>query len=194
MPDSDDSDATAVRQTLAGDRDAFARLVEKYGQSVHQQMRSFAPDPAESEELAHEVFVEAYLSLESFRGDAPFRHWLARIATFTGYRFWKTRKKRRREVPLPDLDNQAAAPVAMEGARSPDAARVLLLDMLALLPERDRLLLTLAYVEGCQTADIATRLGWSRTTVAMRTFKAKQKLKRLADKEPWKGKLRWMIS
>lgn len=66
--------------------------------------------------------------------------------------------------------------------------------MLALLPEKDRLLLSLVYLEDCSYDEIAARLECSKTLLPMRVFKAKMKLKRMAGKEPWKGRLKWMIS
>ena len=52
-------------------------------------MRWFSRQPAVAEEMVQDVFVEAYLSLRGFRGSAPFAHWLQKIATRVGYRYWK---------------------------------------------------------------------------------------------------------
>ena len=193
MPDPDAEDLGDVERVLSGDREAFSRLVERHGQSVNQRMRSFSADPAVSEELAQEVFVEAYLSLANFRRDAPFRHWLARIATFTGYRHWRSQGRRRLEPvpaewdpPAPNMDDSAPG--------DPEAARLLLHELLAALPDRDRLILSLAYLEDCPHDEIASRLGIGRAMVAMRVFKAKLKLKRLAKRNNWREKVKWLIS
>ncbi len=54
-------------------------------------MTRFTRDERMLEELVHDVFVEAYFSLDGYRGDAPFEHWLQRIATRVGYRYWTRR-------------------------------------------------------------------------------------------------------
>ncbi|MDR3077193.1 MAG: RNA polymerase sigma factor [Planctomycetota bacterium] len=194
MLDPDAEDLQDVEKVLSGDREAFSRLVERHGQIVNQRMRSFSSDPRVSEELAHEVFVEAYLSLANYRRDAPFRYWLARIATFTGYRHWRDRN-RRREKPLPDGWEPAAAPEEEPPAPGdPEAARRLLYDLLAALPDKDRLTLTLVYLEDCSREELAERLGIGRAAVAMRVFKAKLKLKRLAKRKNWRERVKWLIS
>lgn len=194
MEDADAADRLDVEKTLAGDQEAFSRLVERHGQAIHQRMRSFSRDELISEELAQDVFVEAFTSLASYRRDAPFRNWLARIATFVGYKYWREREKRKKETPLPEGWDLPAADNQKPGPGDPEAAADLLHALLAALPEKDRLLLTLAYVEDFSTQEIAGQLGVSRALVPMRVFKAKLKLKRLAGREPWKGKIKWLIS
>ncbi|MDR1535456.1 MAG: RNA polymerase sigma factor [Planctomycetota bacterium] len=194
MEDADAADRLDVEKTLAGDHEAFSRLVERHGQAIHQRMRGFSRDESTGEELAQDVFVEAFAGLASYRGDAPFRNWLARIATFVGYKYWREREKRKKEIPLPEGWDPPAAAGAEPEPGDPEAAADLLHALLAALPEKDRLLLTLAYVQDCSTGEIAEQLGVSRALVPMRVFKAKLKLRRLAGREPWKGKIKWLIS
>ncbi len=192
MQEEDAQDLADVAATLEGDGNAFERLVNRHGQAVQKQMRNFARDPGQAEELAQDVFVEAYLGLGKFRGDAPFRHWLARIATLTGYTYWKRRDKRKNTVPL-DENRDIAREEAPEPGNPDEAAR-LLFDLLATLPADDRMAMTLMYLEELGQDEIARRMGWTRVAVAVRLYRAKQKLKKLGDREPWKGRLEWMLS
>ncbi len=198
MQDADAEDQADVAATLDGDEDAFARLVDRHGEAVQRQMRNFARDSAQAEELAQDVFVEAYLGLGKFRGDAPFRHWLARIATLTGYNFWKRREKTKKHRPLHDGMDIAGPGTEKTGgaggADRGDEAAALLHDLLATLPAADRLAMTLMYLEQLGQDEIAARMGWTRVAVAVRLYRAKQKLKKLGDREPWKGRLEWMLS
>jgi RNA polymerase sigma-70 factor (ECF subfamily) len=155
-------------------------------------MRNYSNDKRVSEELAHEVFVEAYLNLASFKRNAPFRHWLARIATFTGYDYWRSLKRRKNEMEFSEERDGRADEAAPPG--DPEKAREFLYDMLAALADRDRLILTLVYLEECPRDEVAERLGIDREKTAMRIFKAKKKLKRMLEKGPWKGRLKWMTS
>ncbi len=193
MSEVDKQDLDDVAATLEGDREAFSGIVERHGEAVKKQMRHFTRDPARAEELAQDVFVEAYLGLAKFRGDAPFRHWLARIATLTGYGFWKKRDREKRTVALDE--NREAAP-AGDDARpgDPAAAAKLLFDLLATLPPDDRLAMTLMYLENVGQEEIAARMGWTRVMVAVRLHRARQRLRKLGEKEPWKGRVEWMLS
>lgn len=193
MPNRDEDDSAVIRLVQAGDNDAFARLVDKYSQAIHTQMRNYSRDLQVCEELAQDVFIEAFLSIGKYRGDAPFYNWLSRIATFTGYKYWKKRDKKKREVEFSEeRDWIAATPETAE--RDPEQAKRLAYDMLATLPDNDRLVLTLSYLEHCSHDEIGERLGWRKSLIAMRIFKAKAKLRKLAESEPWKGKIRWILA
>ena len=193
MASCDEDDMTIVNRVLAGDNDAFAGLVDRYGQAIHQQMRNYSRDLQICEELAHDVFVEAFLSLGKYRGDAPFYNWLSRIATFSGYKHWKNRDKKKRDVEFSEERDWVQNDLPRE-EKDPEQAKKLAYSMLATLPDNDRIVLTLSYVEKCSHDEIAERLGWRKSLIAMRIFKAKRKLQKLAEKEPWKGKVQWMIS
>ena len=192
MQETDEQDLADVEAALAGDEDAYAGIVERHNVAIQKQMRNFSRDPTAVEELTQDVFVEAYVGLAKFRGDAPFRHWLARIATLTGYKYWKKRDKDKRNVPL----GEGVEPEAREQAETgnPEEAAKLLFDLLGMLPADDRMAMTLMYLENLTQDEIAKRMGWTRVAVAVRIYRAKQKLKKLGDKEPWKGRLQWMTS
>jgi len=176
----DQPDAPDIQATLAGDSDAYARLVRRYQNEISQRMWRFTRDRGELEELVHDVFVEAYLSLKGFRGTAPFLHWLNRIATRVGYRFWKTQQRRaRQEVPLQDWDGFAASE---EKSMPAEEAAELVHSLLAQLPPRDRLVLTLVYLEELSVAQAAERTGWSQTMVKVQAHRARKKLRALLEK------------
>jgi len=80
-------DAADIRDSLAGDGDAYGRLVERYQQPIAAAMWRFTRDRRQWEELVQDVFVEGYLSLGTYSARAPLLHWLRRIATRVGYRF-----------------------------------------------------------------------------------------------------------
>jgi RNA polymerase sigma-70 factor (ECF subfamily) len=171
-----------IRLTASGDGAAYARLIRRYQQPMSRRMRHFARQPADLEELVHEVFVEAYFSLGRFRGEADFSHWLMRIATRVGYRYWKRRRRdadRRQSLESsakgkpPAADSDAAA-----GAESAEAAEKLAA-LLEKLPPRDRLVVTLMYVEGHSVVETAALTGWSQTMVKVQAFRARGKLRKV---------------
>ena len=68
-----------VAAVLAGDRDAFRRLVERESGPLIRACHRILGDHAEAEDAAQEAFVTAYRSLASWRGDGAFGAWLTRI-------------------------------------------------------------------------------------------------------------------
>ncbi len=106
-----EADLQDVSCCLKGDNDAYTRLVQRYQDVIAGRMWRFTRDKSAHQELVQEVFVEAYLSLKKYRAEAPFEHWLSRIATNVGYRYWKTRSRDRARisVPVEELNELAAA-------------------------------------------------------------------------------------
>ena len=141
-------------------------------------MHRFANGPADLDELVHDAFVEAYFSLANYRGDAPFEHWLQRIATRVGYRRWKQNKKRNQAAPLPPdvVDRFSDRRITEVTAAEADEA---ISALLAKLSPRDRLVVTLLHVEGRTVEETAALTGWSKTMVKVQAFRARAKLKKL---------------
>lgn len=194
MDESDSDDRNAVARVLAGETEAFSPVVKRHGEAIARQMRNFSNTPGVIEELVHDVFVEAYVNLANYRGDAPFRHWLVRIATITGYRYWKARERRGREVVFAEDGDAVSIKPEPAAHGDPEAAGELLHEMLAELPDADRLILAMMYVERCGQREIASRLGCSKTAAAVRIFRARRKLQKLGEDEKWKRRAKWMIS
>jgi len=167
-----------IRQSRKGDSDAYRRLIERHQDHVAGIMWRFSRDLRVHEELVQDVFVEAYMSLAGYRQKAPFAHWLARIATRVGYHYWK-KQARLREAEFFTLEEWDRIPDERVEKMDPSEAAALVHRLLARLRPRDRLVLTLRYLEGCDVAETARRTGWTRTMVKVQTLRARKKLEDL---------------
>jgi RNA polymerase sigma-70 factor (ECF subfamily) len=177
LPAVDPADWADVQASLGGDGESYARLMQRHQQAIAAYLWRFTRDRNQWEELVHDVFVEAYLSLANYGGRAPLLHWLKRIATRVGYRYWQRRQQRRREMPLAEgAESLAAAPDSAEDARQ---AAELVHGLLARLAPRDRLVLTLSYLEACSVAEMARLTGWSESLVKVQTHRARKRLAKL---------------
>jgi RNA polymerase sigma-70 factor (ECF subfamily) len=63
----------------------------------------------------------------------------------------------------------------------PEEAGAIVHQVLAQLPPRDRLVLTLIYLQGCSVAETSDRTGWSQTMVKVQAHRARKKLKKLLE-------------
>lgn len=178
-----------IQASISGDDQAYRRLVHKYQAQVARLMRRFARNSRDCERLVQDVFVEVYFSLKGYHGKAPFLHWLRKIGTRIGYRFWKEQDKEKQFVPLQDFDFIEKSD---EEAIDPGKASDILHGLLARLQRADRVVLTLMYFEDCGTEEIAQRMGWTRAAVKMRALRARRKIKRIAEKENLLEKLGWI--
>lgn len=165
-----------LRAAAKGDGSAYARIIESYQDLLAKRMTRFSRDPVVIEELVHDAFVQAYFSLPRYRGDAPFEHFLQCIATRVGYRYWKRRKKSRNEsVPL-ETDIADPSPKDDSGYLTER-----LMKIIDTLTPRDRLAITLLYVESRSVAEAAQLAGWSQTMMKVQAFRARGKLKKLIE-------------
>jgi len=175
-----DNEWSEVQRAAAGDGQAYARLIARHQSAIAQYMWRFTRDRGRWEELVHDVFVEAYLSLRGYRGQSPLEHWLRRIATRVGYRHWTERNKaRQRSGPLETAETPAAADTNEAASQAAETVHRLL----AKLAPRDRLVLTLLHLEEQSIAEIASLTGWSRIMVKVQAHRARAKLKRLLEAE-----------
>lgn len=173
-----EEDRKDIAESLAGSGESFARLVRHYQDRVAAQMWRFTRDAVVLDQLVQDVFVEAYLSLKGFRGRAPFLHWLRRIATRVGFRYWKSRARiAEREEALEEAHLNLAAPEKL----TPSEAADTLHRLFGTLPPADRLVLTLFYFEECDAKEISARSGWNRALVKVRLHRARKKLKSLLE-------------
>jgi RNA polymerase sigma-70 factor, ECF subfamily len=171
-------DLLDVSCCLKGDNDAYARMAQRYQDLVAARMWRFTRDKPTHRELVHEVFVEAYLSLKKYRAEAPFEHWLSRIATNVGYRYWKARSRDRTRLSVPVEELNGLATMGPENI-DPSWAADTLQSLLEQLPPRDRLVLALRYIEDRSIEETAALTGWTQSMVKVQAWRARKKLRKL---------------
>jgi RNA polymerase sigma-70 factor (ECF subfamily) len=195
-------EARLIRQAQDGDQRAFEALVRLHERLVFGIIGSFLRRRQDVEDLAQEVFLKAYLAIGRFRPGAPFAPWLHRIAVNTCYDHLRG-IRRRPEIGIADLAESEAdfldryvekgSPSAGGEALDRVAARDLAERILATLPPKDRLVITLREVQGFEIAEIATALGCSRPAAKVRLFRARRAMQaalgRLIRQEEQKARL-----
>jgi RNA polymerase sigma-70 factor (ECF subfamily) len=182
-------DNRIISRVLDGDINAFEHLIEKYKGYVFSIVGKHVRGD-NCEEVAHQVFIRAYKSLSSFGGKSEFRHWLARITVRTCYDFWRDRY-RRAEVPISELSEAQQSWVAgavaeasnesyQRAADAAEAREVLDIALSRLSPE-DRMVIELINIEEKSVKEAAELLGWSRTNVKVRAFRARRRLAKVLE-------------
>ncbi len=187
---SPERDAHLVARARRGDQNAFRQLVLAYQERIFVVVRSMVRNQEDARDIAQDVFIKAYASLGSFRGQSSFYTWLYRIAVNMAIDF---RRKMDRK-PSSAYDDQREADGA-EGAFVPDARqfspeRALkdkelgrhIMEAVDQLPEEQRTAIILRELEGLSYKEIAEVMGCSQGTVMSRLFYGRKKLQeRLKD-------------
>src|SRR5204862_3364843 len=131
-----------------GDAQSFEPLIQKYSPRVFATVRRYARRESEVPDIAQEVWLKAFQKLGSFRGEAPFEHWLMRMTVRTCYDFLRAHQRNREmnfsELTDPEADWLDRFVVNPSDAReNADAARVLVDRLLSMLSPAARLVITL---------------------------------------------------
>jgi len=181
------TEAELIAAVLAGDSASFEPLVVKYSPRVFATARRYARRESEIEDIVQEVWLKAFHKLKSFRGEAPFEHWLMRMAVRTCYDFLRGHQRNREssfsEISEPEddwLDRFVADPgSAPENA---DAAKLLIDRVLEKLSPDARLVITLLEIEDRSVKEIAALTGWSVPLVKVRAFRARGEMRKILSR------------
>ena len=183
------SDTEIVRRVLDGDVNAFESLLIRYKDTVLKIIKKHVPYN-DVEETIQNVFLRAYQSLPSFKGESGFRQWLSSIAVKTCYDFWR-KTYRSREVPMSVLAEKhqnwleevitEQSEQAINEKGSQNEARELLDWALRRLSAEDRMVMELVYLEGLSGKEAADLLGWSVSNVKVRCFRSRKKLEKILE-------------
>src|SRR5271155_5831436 len=89
----DKAEKEAIRDVLAGNRDAYRVLMDRHFGTVTRIAFRITGNEADAEEAAQEAFLRAYNKLPSFRQDSAFSTWIMRIAMNTAINLVERRKR-----------------------------------------------------------------------------------------------------
>ena len=178
------SDAEVIQAVREGKTAAFETIIKKYQPRIFAMARRYARRESEVEDIVQEVFIKAFHKLMSYRSEAPFEHWLMRLAVRTCYDFLRAHQ-RNRETTLTDIAPKEAdwvsakAAVVIREPHSAAAAKALVDHVLEQLSPSARLVITLLEIEERSVKEISSLTGWSISLVKVRAFRARQQMKKI---------------
>ena len=170
-----------IGQILAGDKDAFAQLVQTYQKPVYNLCLRMVSNPSDAEDLAQEAFVKAWRGLRFYKHEAAFSTWLYRLTSNVCIDFLR-KQKRQNTISLTDEDEQEleipdAEPMPEELLLHREKQQAVS-EAMAQLEEEYRLALTLRVVDDLTYEQIAEVLGIKVGTVKSRIARAREQLRK----------------
>ena len=186
------ADADLIAAVLQGNTASFEPLVAKYQSRIFAMARRYARREDEVEDIVQEVFLKAFQKLATFRGEAPFEHWLMKLSVRTCYDFLRSHQRNREnlfsEVHEEDTNwfERFASEPGLDHEHA-DAAKALVNKVLELLSPAARMVITLLEIEERSIKEISALTGWSIALVKVRAFRARnemrKQLKRIAQEK-----------
>jgi RNA polymerase sigma factor (sigma-70 family) len=173
-------DAEVVTRVVAGERDAFAVLVARYG-ALCRRTALLCGAGSDADDVVQEAFVAAYRALPRFRRAEPLRPWLLRIVVNRARNAVRARQRSRAlvdRVGYTDLLGDEPVAGALTAQR-----RAALVAALGRLRPTDREILALRYLLDLSEQETGAALGLVRGTVKSRTARALRRLRDVLDAE-----------
>lgn len=168
----------SVTADVSLEREFHERLVECAPLAFRVAL-SVLRDRAEAEDVAQESLLRAYRNFHRLRDRATFRSWLVRIAWRTAIDHRRARKRRERYEEDVAKDNVRQIAGVAQNAEELAASREFerrLNEELDSLPEKLRIVMVMAAIEGYDTREVAALLRLPESTVKSRLRLARERL------------------
>lgn len=171
-----------IERAKAGDDQAFQEIVRAYRRRILGTITRLIGRPEDVEDVAQEVFLRLYDSLEQLRTPEMFEPWLYRLTVNASYDYLR-RQRRRKESRMADLseeqvvlaDAMASSEAGIESTRQ-GAIREFVSSLLSAVSEEDRILLTLKEVEGLSLKELERIYNVNENALKVRLFRARQRV------------------
>jgi RNA polymerase sigma-70 factor (ECF subfamily) len=171
-----------IERARTGDAGAFNQVVLAYRKRILGTISRLIGRPEDVEDVAQEVFVRLYYSLDQLRTAEVFEPWLYRLTVNASYDYLR-RIKRRGESRMADLsEHQVMMADSVAGGRQEDdekqkgKVREFMDALFRHVSEEDRLLLTLKEVEGLSLKELESIYGAKENALKVRLFRARQRV------------------
>lgn len=166
-------------------RDRFGSLVALLQRRGLRIAYHYLRDAADADEAVQDAFVKVFLHIEQYREELSFDVWFMRILVNACLDRIKSRTRQHRWLATPLDDTHDERPVEQAAGSAPSTEHELLarerwrqvLDAVATLPDRQRLVFTLSHLDERTAAEISESTGMSPATVRVHLFRAIRKLR-----------------
>lgn len=171
------------KRASARDPEAFARLYDEHMSGIYRYVLYKVGDQTLAEDLTGDVFTKAWEGIERFQWrNIPFKHWLLRISRNLVIDHW--RGNRHPTSPMEELDSVISNEPAPDKWVERDLEIEGLAKAMASLPDDQRDVILLRFIEGYAHADVAAVLGKSEPSVRQIQVRALRSMKKfLVQKE-----------
>ncbi len=175
-------DFEVIKRAQSGDSAAFNEIVLAYRKRVLGNIARSIARPEDVEDVAQEVFLRLYFSLEQLRTPEVFEPWLYRLTVNAAYDYLR-KQRRRMEFRMSDLSEQqvimadaVAGGKVERDERYHKKIRESVDSLLGAVSEADRILLMLKEVDGLSLKELEKIYKVNENALKVRLFRARQRV------------------
>jgi RNA polymerase sigma-70 factor, ECF subfamily len=171
-----------IERARSGDDAAFNGVVTAYRKRIFGTIARLIGRPEDVEDVAQDVFLRLYYSLDQLRTAEVFEPWLYRLTVNAAYDYLR-RQRRRHESRISDLSEQQVLMADAAAGREVDLdaqhkAKVseTVHELLQAVSEQDRMLLMMKEVEGLSLKELESIYNVKENALKVRLFRARQRV------------------
>ena len=176
-------DNRLIRECREGNAAAFGELVARYQDRLFNTVLRLVNNAEDARDVVQEAFLNAYLSLHSFKGDSLFFTWMYRIAVNTAISMKRKQKATLRMQPGSGDEKQSLDPADSSESNRPEHALEMaeeerqVHEALAKLSAEHRAVLVMKDMEGMKYEEMAEILGVPVGTIRSRLHRARLEMR-----------------
>ncbi len=180
------SDQELIKLLKEGNESAFKTIVEKWQDMVFNTCMGLVQDANDAEDVAQEVFIQVYESVEQFKGESKFSTWLYRIAVTKSLDHLRKKKRKKRFAFLQSLFGVNEEEVIQDpefhhpGVKLENKEQAaVLFKAISKLPDNQKAAFTLHKLEGLSYQEVAEALSTTVSSVESLMHRAKGNLRKI---------------
>ena len=172
-------DIQVVSSAKAGDTESFTLLYEQLQGELYKYALYALGNVHDAEDVVADTFIEAYRGIGKLRDESAFKSWIFKILSIKIKRKIGDIIRRKNTFDIEDFTSLAADGAGVESEVSDT---VMLLGALAALSEEERMIISLATIQGYTTREVAEILGSPHGTVSSKLHRALAKMRKILEK------------
>jgi RNA polymerase sigma-70 factor (ECF subfamily) len=187
------NDQRLIAECLEGRTAAFGELVRRYQDRLFNTVYRLLDNAEDAQDVVQDAFINAYQSLNSFKGDSLFFTWLYRIAVNTAIS-WKRKRRMVLRFQLSHDENSGLEPEDVSAGNQPGHALEQAEEeqrvhaALQRVSTEHRMVLILKDMDGQKYEEMAEVLGVPIGTIRSRLHRARLELREVLEQMEREGR------
>ncbi|WP_100407524.1 RNA polymerase sigma factor [Bacillus solitudinis] len=170
-----------IEEVLAGDKHAFTYIINKYKNQLYATILRMTKQPQDAQDLVQECFIKVYRQLSKYDHQGSFKSWIYRVAINHCMDEFRKKRYKIKHVEFQDSVSEPRTNPEMIFLKKEKERQ--LERLLLNLPEDERMIILLRYIQELSYEEISTLVDLPLSTVRNKLHRAKKKMRNEAKQK-----------
>ncbi|PWA11939.1 RNA polymerase subunit sigma-70 [Pueribacillus theae] len=170
-----------IQEVLAGNKQAYAHIINKYKNQLYATILRMTKHPQDAQDLVQEAFIKVYQQLGKYDETGKFSSWIYRVAINHCMDEFRKKRYKVKQVEINEghiLHSNHPEVIFLKKEKSRQLER-----LLSSLPQEERMIILLRYVNELSYSDISELIDVPLSTVRNKLHRAKKKMRDAINRE-----------